>query len=154
MSVKDVAQRQNAKTVDTAAKLFGSLTAPKEGWVATVRKALGMSASHVAQRMGVTRAAIYQAERNERDGGISLKQMEKIAQSMGCKFVYAIVPDRRIEDVIYSQALDKATEITRRSNAHMALENQALPSSETDQEIKRLANQLARDMPSDFWKMS
>ena len=60
---------------------------PGDGWIATIRKALGMSGAALARRLGVTRARVSQAERAEREGGITLKEMDEFAAAMGCRFV-------------------------------------------------------------------
>ncbi len=151
MNVKETARRQYARIANLAAEQLGSSQVPSEGWIATVRKALGMSGAEVAARMNVSRNAIYQAERNERDGAITINQMRKLAEAMGGRFVYAIVPEGSIEDVISTQARRKAEARIHRASAHMALEKQSLPSSQTQQRIKELADELARDMPPDFW---
>jgi predicted DNA-binding mobile mystery protein A len=93
MSVKETARQQYVRIADRAAKQLTNLQPPLEGWLTSLRKALGMSGAEVAKRMGVTRSAIYQAERNERDGAITINQMEKLAEAMGGRFVYAIVPE-------------------------------------------------------------
>lgn len=59
-----------------------SLDKPAEGWLVAMCKAIGMSGSEVASRMGLSRNAVYQAERNERDGAITINQMQKLPQSM------------------------------------------------------------------------
>lgn len=151
MNVRDTAKRQSARQADKAAQQVAGMPAPKEGWIATLRQALGMSGAQLAKRVGVTRAAIYQAERNERDGAITLKQLEKIAQALGGKLVYAIVPDGKVDDIVRQQANAKAESLVRRASAHMALEMQSLPPDETQREIARLAEELIRTMPSDFW---
>lgn len=153
MNVKDTARRQFVRIADRAAQQFGSSQTPSEGWLATLRKALGMSGAEVAARMNVSRNAVYQAERNERDGAITINQMQKLAEAMGGRFVYAIVPEGSIEDVILAQARRKAEARIRRASAHMALEKQSLPSAQTKQRIEELADELARDMPPDFWEV-
>ena len=40
----------------------------------------------------------------------------------------------------------------RRASSHMALEKQSLPSTQMKEEIERVADQLLRERPSDFWK--
>lgn len=152
MSVKDTARRQYVRLADQAAQQVRAVRAPTEGWIATLRKALAISGPQLARRAGVTKAAIYQAERNERDGAISLRQMEKLAQALGGKFVYAIIPDGQVEDVIKAQAHKKAEALVRRASSHMALEKQSLPSKLTREEIERLADEMLRDMPPDFWE--
>ncbi len=153
-SVKDTAKRQYARTLNSAASQVADLKAPREGWISTMRKALGMSAPELAKRMGVTKPAIYQAERKERDGGVTLGHMERLAEAMGGKFVYAIVPDGQVEDILRDQARAKAEAVVRRASAQMALENQSLSSDQMREEIDRLAEQLLRERPSDFWKAS
>ncbi len=117
-----------------------------------LRKALGMSGSEVAARMGVSRNAVYQAERNERDGAITINQMRKLAEAMGGRFVYAVIPEGSVDDVTRAQARRKAEALIRRASAHMALEKQSLPIAETKRRIEERANALVRDMPPDFWQ--
>lgn len=151
-SVKETAIRQYARQLDGAARQLAGLSKPKDGWIATMRKALGMSAPELAKRTGVTKPAIYQAERKERAGGISIQHMEKLAEAMGGRFVYAIVPDGSINEVLMSQAREKARQTVKRASAHMALEKQSLTSTQIENEIERLADELLRDRPSDFWE--
>ena len=118
-----------------------------------LRKALGMSGAQVAVRAGISRNAVYQAERNEREGAITINQMHKLAEAMGGRFVYAIIPDDgSVENVMWAQAHRKAEARIMRASAHMALEKQALTSAQRTQRIEDLANKLIRDMPSDFWE--
>ena len=153
-SVKETARRQHARALNSAASQVAGLKAPREGWISTMRKALGMSAPELAKRLSVTKPAIYQAERKERDGGVTLGHMERLAEAMGGKFVYAIVPDGQIEDILRDQARAKAEAVVRRASAHMALEKQSLSSEKMRKEIERFAEQLLRERPSDFWGAS
>ena len=154
MSVKDTARKQYVQIVDRAARQVGNLKPPSEGWLSVLRKALGMSGAQVAARAGVSRNAIYQAERNERDGAITINQMHKLADAMGGRFVYAIVPDSgQVEDIIRAQARRKAEARIMRASAHMALEKQALTNEQTSQRIDDLADDLIREMPPDFWEV-
>lgn len=153
MSVKDTARKQYMRIVDRTAQQLETIQKPSEGWLSVLRKALGMSGAEVAARMGVSRGAVYQAERNEREGAITINQMQKLAEAMGGRFVYAIVPEGSVEDVIRAQARRKAEARIRRASAHMALEKQSLPSAQTGQRIEELAEELVRDMPPDFWEV-
>ena len=153
MSVKDTARKQYVKIVNRTAEQLENLKRPAEGWLSVLRKSLGMSGAQVAARAGVSRNAIYQAERNERDGAITINQMQKIAEAMGGRFVYAIVPDSgRVEDIIRSQARLMAEMRIMRASAHMALEKQSLTAEQTAQRIDELADELTRDMPPNFWE--
>lgn len=152
MSVRDTARKQYVRIVDRTAQQLESIRTPSEGWLTALRKALRMSGGEVAARMGVSRNAIYQAERNERSGAITIKQLQKLADAMGGRLVYAIIPDGSVADVVRAQARHKAETRIRRASAHMALEQQSLPDAQTRQRIEELADELVRDMPPDFWK--
>ena len=150
MSVKQTAREQYQAQVDIASG--SNIEVPAEGWIRTVRKALGMSGTQLAKRLGVTRARIAQAEKSEIEGGVTLKSMKAAAEAMGCRFVYAFVPPDTIENVIVAQARKKAQAIVGRAGNHMALENQATSESRTEHEIARLMNELIYEMPADFWQ--
>ena len=150
MPVKNVVQHQYQRLVDDAAS-FSSLRTPPEGWLRTVRKALGMSGAQLGRKMGVTRARAAQAELAERSGGATMKSMQAAAEAMGCRFVYAIVPDKRIENVIRTQARKKALALVGTASTHMALEDQTLSRERIAAEVERVTRDLVRDMPSDFW---
>lgn len=151
MTVKESARRQYGELVNKAARQFTNFQKPSEGWIANVRKALAMKGVQLAKRTSVTRAAISQAERNERDGAITLKQMEKIANALECKFVYAIVPEGKVEDILARQACKKANKIMTSASAHMALEDQSLPSSATAREIDRLVSSMLNEISPGLW---
>ena len=150
MSVKTIVHQQYQHLVDSAA-VHSGLRTPPEGWLRTVRKALGMSGAQLAKKMGVTRARIAQAEQAEISGGTTLKSMQAAAEAMGCRFVYAIVPETRIEDVIMAQARKKAMALVGTASTHMALESQTLPKDKIAQEVERLTREIAQEMPPDFW---
>jgi predicted DNA-binding mobile mystery protein A len=152
MSVKTIVQQQYRSIVDNAATGLAGLKTPPEGWLRTVRNALGMSGAELAKKMGVTRARVTQAEHAELTGGITLKSMQATAEAMGCRFVYAIIPpSEHIEDIITAQARKKAMAIVGTASTHMALENQNLPDDKIAWEVERLTREIAREMPSDFW---
>jgi predicted DNA-binding mobile mystery protein A len=152
MGVKTIVQQQYRSIVDNAAASLAGLKTPPEGWLRTVRNALGMSGAELAKKMGVTRARVAQAEHAELTGGITLKSMQATAEAMGCRFVYAIIPpSEHIEDIITAQARKKAMAIVGTASTHMALENQKLPDDKIAWEVERLTREIAQEMPSDFW---
>jgi len=151
MNVKKVVHQQYRTIVDRAAKHGRTLQAPSEGWLRTVRKALGMSGAQLSKKMGVTRARVAQAENAELTGGITLKSMRATAEAMGCRFVYAVVPPHRIQDIIIAQAGKKAKAIVGTASKHMALESQTLSDAQIAEHVARLARDIAEEMPSDFW---
>jgi predicted DNA-binding mobile mystery protein A len=148
-----IASRQRRALVDRAATAtMRDVVPPAEGWIATVRKALGMSAAELGRRLGVSRSRVAQAETAELDGGPSLKTMQAMADAMGCRFIYAIVPEEgTIDDLIIEQARRKANALVARAHVHMAFENQALTAEQDAEEVERIAQELRFRMPRDFW---
>lgn len=151
MNVKQTARQQYQAIVNRAASQVSALRTPSEGWLRTVRKALGMSGAQLGRRMGVTRARIARVEQAELSGGVTLKSMQAAAEAMGCQFIYAIVPPLTIEDLVAAQAEKKARAVVGTASRHMALESQTLPEDKIAREVVRLAADIAHEMPSDFW---
>lgn len=152
MSIKRTVTAQYQAIVDEAAEAVHALRVPREGWIRTVRKALGMSGAQLGRRMDITRAQIAQTERNELSGGVTLRSMQRAAEGLGCRFVYAIVPpDGSVAAVIEARAREKAATIVARANEHMALEAQTLSGTQIDFEIDRLTQAFMRDLPGELW---
>jgi len=139
-------RRALARSLNRAAERLGDVERPKHGWIKSMRLALGMSAEHVAARKGVSRNAVYQAERSELDGAVSLKQMENLAKAMGGKFVYAIVPGEQIEALKHKQA-QKIAKVLALDETDF----KALPRDEQLDWLDDKAAELLQDMPTDFW---
>ncbi len=58
-----------------------------------------MTTSQLAKRMGVTQPRISELERAEVAGRVSMESIERAAQAMGCRVVYALVPLAPLGDV-------------------------------------------------------
>lgn len=151
MNLKTVVSAQYKDIVNQAAINAGDLKEPREGWIRTVRKALGMSIVQLASRLNVTRNLISRTENQELNGSVTLKTMHKIAQAMGCRFVFAIVPSHTIDDLILAQATLKAKYIVNKTNVQMALEKQLLSDEKIQLEIDRLTKQILNENHSDLW---
>ena len=82
MSVKTLVQQQYRSIVDTAAASYAGVKTPPEGWLRTVRNALGMSGAELAKKIGVTRARVTQAEHAELTGGVTLKSRRQDASKI------------------------------------------------------------------------
>ena len=151
MSIKKIALSQYQNIVDRTAESAKNLRVPNEGWIRTVRKSLGMSGAQLARRKGVTRGLVSKTEKAELEGGVTLKAMKQMAEVLGCRFVYGIVPEKSVEDVIKIRAQEKAKAIIDYTDKQMALEAQSLDRKQRSFEIERLTQEFLRNMPSDFW---
>lgn len=151
MTIKSVVNSQYRNIINQAVNQAARLVVPPEGWICTVRKSLNMSGAQLARRLGVTRAQVFKTEKAETSGNITLKTIQGMAEAMGCRFVYAIVPEESIDALILNQAQKKAMTLVHKTNSHMALEAQALSVEQINYEIDRLTRQMVERMPSDLW---
>ncbi len=152
MSIEQIVAKQYRDKVNEAVKQLRGFSAhPPEGWLRTVRTALGMSGTQLAKRLGVTKARVSKAEHDEPSGSITLKSMQAMAEAMGCRFVYAVIPEKEIEEMIKQQALKKARAQVRAASTHMALEAQSLNDEQLTFEVQRIAKEIVEKMPSDLW---
>ena len=152
MSIEKIVAKQYRDKVNQAVSQFdGFSMLPQEGWLRTVRTALGMSGPQLAKRLGVTKARISKAEQDEPTGSVTLKTMQAMAEAMDCKFVYAVVPKQDVEDIIKQRAIEKAKAQVKSASTQMALEAQALSKEQLEYEVERIAAQIVEKMPSDLW---
>lgn len=154
MSVKSTARRQHQARIDAAANSpTKALVVPSEGWVSTVRNALGITGAQLGRLTGKTRATISAAEKSERDGRITLQSLGALAEAMNCRLVYALLPNEgSVNGLLEEQARRRAEELVSKASAHMALEKQALQPEKRARQIELLADELLRDRPSEIWE--
>lgn len=94
------------------------------GWIGATREALGMSATQLAERCGVSRQTAQHYERSEVDKTIQLRTLERAAEALGCRLVYAFVPDVPFDDVVLRQAVAVARSELDVVDQTMLLEDQ------------------------------
>lgn len=121
-----------------------AIARPPRGWIRAIRDALGMSAAVLGQRMGVSQVTASKLEKSEVEDRITLKSLRAAAEALDCRLVYALVPNRPLEEVVTAAARRVAEQRIGRTNHSMALENQAIGAGELEAERARLADDLVR----------
>ncbi|MCY4259781.1 MAG: hypothetical protein OXC91_05925 [Rhodobacteraceae bacterium] len=153
MSVSRAKKQQAEGKINQAGQAGRLLAKPLGGWIVTFQAAIVMSAPALAERLGVSRNSVYSSIQNEQAGTISLNQLDRIAEAMGGKLAYAIIPrEGPVEEIVMIQARRKAKRIIQRTRAHMALEEQTEGLRSQEEMIEELASEMVREMPKDFWK--
>lgn len=127
------------------------ISRPKEGWIRTLRKALGMSSPQLAERLEVSKSQASQIERMEIEDRITLKQLRRVADALDCDLVYALVPRQSVENMIRDRARLKAEKLVRKTDVQMKLEAQQLSKEKLEEQIKFETERLVREMPRDLW---
>jgi predicted DNA-binding mobile mystery protein A len=124
---------------------------PKEGWIRTLRKTLGMSSPQLAIRLSISKSQASQMERMEMEDRITLKLLRRVAEALDCDLVYALVPRQPVDVMVRARAELKAERLVSKTDIQMKLEAQQLSKEKLQEQIKSEADQLVRDMPRDLW---
>ena len=125
---------------------------PPRGWLKAIREALGMTTTQLAQRLGVVQSRVVAIEQAERKGSITLNSLEKAAQALDCRLVYALVPGRPLEDMVKKRASLLAKNRLRSASHTMALEAQGVEAADENEQLKRLIRQLIEKSGSILWE--
>ena len=123
---------------------------PSDGWVRSIRAALGMSVRQLAERIGISQQALSQLEGKEAHDSVTIKTLRKAAEAMDCKLVYALVPNEgSLEGLVKKQALLKAKSLVDPVDHSMQLEAQGV--GDSHDKIQELADEMAQNLNSKLW---
>jgi predicted DNA-binding mobile mystery protein A len=115
---------------------------PRSGWIRAIRGALGMSQAVLAERLGVSGAAVNKLERAELHGGITTGKLAEVAAALDCTLVYALVPNSTLERTVMIQARAAASQVLGYAIRTMALEAQVIDGTRQSEAIERYAQEL------------
>src|SRR5690349_16241493 len=73
---------------------------PVRGWIKAVREALGMTSAQLAERLKVKQPSVVAIEQSEEKGTIELQTLRRVAEALDCTLVYALVPNRPLEESV------------------------------------------------------
>jgi predicted DNA-binding mobile mystery protein A len=124
---------------------------PKLGWVSAIRHSLGMSATALARRLGMTHSGVLNLEKAEVADAISLATLRKLAAAMDCEVHYALVPRVSLKQTRRDRALQVAKERLKPVQQSMSLEDQSLDSKETKVQLELLAEELLKGSGRELW---
>lgn len=101
-------------------------TRPSRGWIRAIRDALGMTTTQLAKRIGVAQSRIIEMEKAEAQGSISLRNLERAAEAMGCRVVYVLQPMQPLTQTLQSRAEQLAAQRLASVEQTMRLEAQGV----------------------------
>jgi predicted DNA-binding mobile mystery protein A len=98
---------------------------PADGWIASVRQALGLTLEDVGKRLHASRQSVQQLEKAEAKDRITLEALRRTAEAMGCELVYALVPKNgSFTELAEQPTRDRATRDVKSVMHTMMLEDQ------------------------------
>lgn len=124
---------------------------PRGGWVRAIREALGMSAAQLAVRVNVTRQTIRDLEHSEATGKITLESLNKLAAALGCRVVYALVPEKPLAQMQRDRARSIAEGLLKSVSHSMKLEAQSIREQEERRQRERMIETLLQGQPKKLW---
>ncbi len=129
-----------------------ALLRPPRGWIKAIREALGMTTAQLGQRIGVSQPRVIAMEKAEKNKSITLESLERAANAMNCRVVYALVPARPLNDLVGERARAVAKQQIQSALHSMALEAQSLESSDEEEQLKHMTEELVRKAGSNLWE--
>ena len=127
------------------------LSRPPRGWIRAIREALGMTSTQLGRRLGVTQPTALGYEKAEASNRITLESLERAANALDCRLVYALVPREPLETLIEERALEIAVKRMRSVSHSMALEDQRAEEGDERVHLERLARELIDQPGSALW---
>ena len=125
---------------------------PVKGWIKAIREAVGMTLEQLGNRMKVSRQQVGSLEQDELKGSVTLVTMERIANALGCRFVYALIPETSLQEKVHAQARQKALALLAQTSHSMNLEAQGVLPEELEEQLQRLIDDFLTDKPSRLWE--
>jgi predicted DNA-binding mobile mystery protein A len=142
---------QSRTHLDERFKELGPVTRyspPVRGWIKAVREALGMTTAQLAKRLGMKQPSVVAIEQSEAKGTIEVATLRRVAESLDCTLVYALVPNKPLETTIR----DRAREFARRRRDpvehSMLLEDQKVKGKDAEARLDEIVRETN---PRLFW---
>lgn len=136
-----------------ALRTFANTSRPRGGWIRAVRQALGMTQPQLAARLGLTRQSLNDLEKAEAGGRITLESLERLAQALGCRLTYAIVPAAGSLAATRAQRAEAIADQQLKAISHsMKLEAQGVTEKEIARQRGRLVDELLRGSSRKLWR--
>jgi predicted DNA-binding mobile mystery protein A len=124
---------------------------PARGWIRAIREALGMTTAQLAKRLHVHQPRVIELEKAEVSGHITVQSLERAAEALGCRFVYAFVPVKPLSKTLGERATHIAEQRLASVNQTMQLEAQGV---NDEQGRKAARDHLVQDLlrrPARLW---
>lgn len=125
--------------------------APKKGWIHSIRQALGISGYDLAKRLGCAQSNVAAMEKREQAGSITLQSLEEAAKAMNCRFVYAFVPEKPLDEIREDQARKVVRRRLNRIKHTMVLEQQGLSHQQQKHQEDDLVRKLLESGSGKLW---
>jgi predicted DNA-binding mobile mystery protein A len=149
---KGMLQLQQLNNKMSEFKALKSVNKPSFGWIKAIRTSLGMTMQQLGNRLNISKQAVLDIEKREKEGSITIKSMVEISKVLEMEFVYGFVPnDGSLDSLIEKRANQLAQQSVMRTAQTMQIEDQSPSKERIKEAIKERANMLKKEMPKMLW---
>jgi predicted DNA-binding mobile mystery protein A len=135
----------------SAMRPFTRTERPPKGWLRAIRDALGMTTTQFARRLGVSQPRVIALEQSEVRGSVTLGSLQRAAEALGCRLVYALVPEKPLAEVVRKRVEEVADRRSSAIEQTMRLEDQAVRGKGSARELReQIIAELLRH-PARLW---
>jgi predicted DNA-binding mobile mystery protein A len=135
----------------TALRRLAQSPRPPKGWLRAIRDALGMTTAQFARRLSVSQPRIIELEQSEVSGGVTLHTLQRAAEALGCRLVYALVPEKPLAETVRERAELVAQRQLTAVEHTMRLEDQSVKGKTAAKDLRRQFIEELFRRPARLW---
>lgn len=152
MKEQDLLRLQQLEQTVQPYRKFIDAPTPSGGWVRAIREALGMTNVQLAKRLKKRAPqTIEDMQKSEVTGTIQLQTLRKLAEALGCRVVYAVVPPKPLPEMRRDRARAVARRRLQPVSHSMKLEAQGVSPKEEEGQLELLIQKLLAGNPKQLW---
>jgi len=152
MNDKDYLRLQQIEEAIRPFRVLVDTEPPRRGWIRAIQQALGVTNRHLAKRLRLKPQTIEDMQEYEAKETIKLTTLRKLAQALDCRLVYAVVPNKPLEEMRLEQARNVARRQLKPVAHSMSLEAQGVSDADQKSELDRLVQKLLAGNPRKLWE--
>lgn len=144
----------HVESLDRALRAFKDLVGvqpPPHGWLRAIRDALGMSVDQLATRVGMTAADLADLEEAEVAGHAPVGELARVAGALGCKFVYGLVPQQTLKQMVEEQVRMIAEKRVGHMEQLLRQHGHSLDAKEIGYHVEEFSRVILTNMPRSLW---
>lgn len=146
-------QRRHLEQKLRALSPFVNVSPPPSGWIKAIRESLGMTARQLGAHLGMSSVAATRLEQREKSRAITLRDLDRAAEVLNCRVVYALIPIDGLEASLQAKAKALAAELAGKARHAMNLEAQPVDQAEQRAQGAALAKALVETLDSRLWEV-
>jgi predicted DNA-binding mobile mystery protein A len=110
-----------------------------------------MTTAQFARRLRIAQPSVVELEQSEAHNRITLRTLERAAEALGCRVVYALIPEKPLAEIVRERAELVAERQAKAVEHTMRLEDQAVPDADAHAELRRRLIEDLMRRPARLW---